>query len=88
MHRPPKSVTPNKEQFKLVADSVEGIRCLIDDFCDSDMQLLQGRGSNTGLVSKLQAILTHLEPIENKINISVYNVRTKMQQEWMEFMNR
>lgn len=88
LHRPPRSVKPNKDQFKLVADSVEGIRCLIDDFCDADMQLLQGRGSNAGLVSKLQSILTQLEPIESKINISVYNVRTKMQQEWMDFMNR
>lgn len=69
----------------MVADSVEGLRCLVDEFCDADVQ---GHGTNANLVAGLNSIISQLEPIENKIITAVYNVRSKMREEWLEYANR
>ncbi|XP_075228840.1 uncharacterized protein LOC142328739 isoform X2 [Lycorma delicatula] len=88
LYKPPKCVLPCADNFKLVAASVEDIRCLIDEFCNSDLQVMQGRGPCAPLVIKLNAIVNELEPIERKLISSITYIRNKMYKEWTDFKNR
>lgn len=88
VYKPPKCVIPSADNFKLVASSVEDIRCLIDEFCNADLQVMQGRGPCGLLVVKLNAIVNELEPIERKLISSITYIRKKMFKEWTDYKNR
>uniref|UniRef100_A0A1B6LJR7 Bromo domain-containing protein n=1 Tax=Graphocephala atropunctata TaxID=36148 RepID=A0A1B6LJR7_9HEMI len=88
LHKPPRSMRPSHSDFRLVCQSLEDVRCLVDQFCDADPLLLQGQGVNAALVSGLQSIVSQLESRESKMELAVFNVRSRMRDEWQQHKAR
>uniref|UniRef100_A0A1B6GTD1 Bromo domain-containing protein n=1 Tax=Cuerna arida TaxID=1464854 RepID=A0A1B6GTD1_9HEMI len=88
LHKPPRSMRPSHSDFRLVCQSLEDVRCLVDQFCDADPLLLKGEGINAPLVSGLQSIVSQLESRESKMELAVFNVRNRMRDEWQQHKAR
>ncbi|XP_046678473.1 uncharacterized protein LOC124366158 isoform X2 [Homalodisca vitripennis] len=88
LHKPPRSMRPSHSDFRLVCQSLEDVRCLVDQFCDADPLLLKGEGVNAPLVSGLQSIVSQLESRESKMELAVFNVRNRMRDEWQQHKAR
>ncbi|XP_054274386.1 uncharacterized protein LOC128994124 isoform X2 [Macrosteles quadrilineatus] len=88
LHKPPRSMRPNHSDFKLVCESLEDIRKLVDQLSQVDSQTSQDEGPNAALVRALQNIITDLEPREAKMELAVFKTRNKMRNEWLDLQNR
>ncbi|KAK3913182.1 hypothetical protein KUF71_022636 [Frankliniella fusca] len=84
------------EHFELVADSVEGIRNLIDSLCEEDdnVGLIQRLKNSSGsfqeekLEQRLQELISETCFFEVKMESNARKLRWKLFHEWEEFKNK
>ncbi|KDR14894.1 hypothetical protein L798_11113 [Zootermopsis nevadensis] len=89
---------PNPDDFKLVADSLEGVRQLLTKYCDDDVVLIKrfDEKSQKGcrpscevrLARRLASIMSDLHSLELKIVTNTKQTREKLYKEWQDFENR
>lgn len=85
------------KHFELVADSVQGIRDLIDSLCegDDDVSLLQRQKNSATrpvceekLEFRLKELVDETDSLEVKMESNARKLRWKLFEEWEEFNNR
>ncbi|PSN29930.1 hypothetical protein C0J52_26837 [Blattella germanica] len=95
----PTWLEPSPEDFVLVADSVEGIRELLDSFCDDNVELIHRLDRSkkdvrsrpnceVRLTGRLRMLLSDVEPLEHVFLNNVKTYRRKLHEEWSNFVNR
>ncbi|XP_069669415.1 uncharacterized bromodomain-containing protein 10-like isoform X2 [Periplaneta americana] len=93
-------LVPDPDDFTLVADSVEGVRQLLEKYCNNDDLPLSERLDNiktqrgkypsceVRLSRRLTALLSDLESVELKMIVNVRMTREKLFSEWKDHLNR
>jgi hypothetical protein len=91
---------PTPDDFKLVADSVEGVRQLLRKYCDDDDDLVLIKRCNkksrkrshpsceVRLARRLASVMCDLECLELKIVTNTKRAREKLYKELQDFENR
>lgn len=98
-HFNPEWLLMGAEHFELVADSIQGIRDLIDGLCedDDDVGLIQRLKNSSGstkpiceekLEHRLQELVNETSYFELKMESNARKVRWKLFEEWEAFRNR
>lgn len=98
-HFNPERMLLGAEHFELVADSVQGVRDLIDSLCEEDdnvglLQRLRKSASSTKppceekLANKLEELVNEIESLEVKMESNAQKLRWKLFDEWDEFQKK
>lgn len=98
-HYNPEWLLLGAEHFELVADSVQGVRDLVESLCEENddiglLQRLKNQSSFTKplceekLERKLLDLISDIDSLEVKMESNAQKLRWKLFEEWEEFKNR
>lgn len=75
-------VKPNEKYFKLIANSVQGLRSFLNELCSEDMSVPED------LIQALEDFLIKVEPEECNLIILENNSKIKLFKDWKSYPER
>ena len=95
----PHWLEPNPDDFRLVVDTVDGVRQLLTKYSDDGSVVMSRQSNNKSgkgcrplcevkLFRQLSSLLSDLDCVEIKILTNTRSAREKLYKEWVEFSNR